>query len=308
MYSLSQLRRGVDAPALFGRELNRRYYRRRSGRPYNTAGVDIFAEDWDVLVLLDACRYDMFAGQNTLPGELTARQSRGSSTREFLRGNVDGKRLHETVYVTASPMLYRNRDSLDGEFHAEVDVWRTGGWDDDSGTVLPETTTAHAVDAAADYPNKRLLVHYLQPHYPFVGSDTDPFTAEQAFDRPDEPDCWDQVLRGELRVDPADVWRAYRATLDRALDSVADLFAAVDGKIVVSADHGNMVGERARPVPVREWGHPHGLYTTELVRVPWLEHTAGVRPRIVAEPPAQDTPAVDEETVTARLRDLGYAE
>lgn len=307
MYSLSQLRRGLASPALLGRELNRLYYRRLNTRTYNTAGVDIFAEDWDVLVLLDACRYDMFADQHTLPGALTVRESRGSSTREFLRGNVDGRRLHDTVYVTASPMRHRNRETIDAQFHAEVDVWRDG-WEESLGTVLPETTTEYATEAAGDYPQKRLLIHYLQPHYPFVGSDVDPFTAEQAFDRPDEPDCWDQVLRGELRVDPDDVWLAYRATLDRVLHSVADLFAAVDGKIVVTADHGNMVGERARPVPVREWGHPHGLYTPELVRVPWLEHTTGPRPRIVAEPPEQGAQSIDSETVAARLRDLGYAE
>ena len=140
MYSLSQLRRGLASPALLGRELNRLFYRRLNTRAYNTAGVDVFAEDWDVLVLLDACRYDMFADQNTLPGDLTPCESRGSSTREFLRGNVDGRQLYDTVYVTASPMRYRNREAIDAQFHAEVDVWREG-WDDSLGTVSPETTT-----------------------------------------------------------------------------------------------------------------------------------------------------------------------
>jgi len=32
-----------------------------------------------------------------------------------------------------------------------------------------------------------------------------------------------------------------------------------------------MFGERASPIPIQEWGHPEGIWTDKLVKVPWLE-------------------------------------
>lgn len=69
-----------------------------------------------------------------------------------------------------------------------------------------------------------------------------------------------------------------------------------------------MLGERAWPVPIREWGHPRGIYTEELVKVPWLVIGSDSRPAIVAEEQTRDREAVDQDVVAERLRDLGYAE
>jgi len=215
----------------------------------------------------------MFETNHALPGTLESRLSRGSSTVEFLRGNFHSRDLLDTVYVTANPKLHEHRDDIDTRLHAVRDVWRDG-WDETHNTVLPEQTTAAAVDAAAAFPTKRSVVHYIQPHYPFLAGGN-PFDSEQAFLRPDEPGSWHQVMTGELSVSRERVWDAYVATLDRALTAVEDLLSEIKGKTVVTADHGNMVGERARPVPVREWGHPTGVYTSELVRVPWHVYESG---------------------------------
>lgn len=307
MYSLSQLRRGISTPALFGRELNRLYHRRLYTREYNTDGIDIVAADWDNMLLLDACRYDLFEASSSVEGNLSPRVSRGSNTREFLIGNFHSRELHDMVYVTASPMLYRNRDSVDVEFHAEVDIWQGDGWNETHQTVLPEETADHALEAAETYPNKRLLIHFIQPHYPFIASADQPFEDERAFDA-SKTNCWEQVLRGELQVSTGAIWRAYEANLERALESVERLLESLGGKSVVTSDHGNMIGERATPVPVREWGHPYGIYTPELVQVPWLEVPADNRRDIVAEEPRRTGESVDEDTVVSRLQELGYAE
>ncbi|WP_436911251.1 hypothetical protein [Halosimplex marinum] len=308
MYSLSQLKRGLSTPALFLREANRLYHRRLNQRDYNTDGVDIFAEDWDNLLILDACRYDMFAEQADLGGRLERRVSRGSSTREFLKGNFQGRELHDTVYVTANPQLYRHQDWLDTSFHAVDHVWMKEGWDDEHMTVLPETTTTAALRAAEEYPDKRLLVHYIQPHYPFIvdSDEPQPFDPDQAFLKPDEPGSWNQLLTGDLQTPDESVWRAYRNNLDRALPHVADLLTGLDGRSVVSSDHGNMVGERARPFPIREWGHPRGIYTDQLVTVPWLI-VEGERRNIVAETPTGEREETADDVVADRLEQLGYA-
>lgn len=303
--SLSRLRRGLESPNLFLREANRLYHTRGYTRRFNTDGVDIFAEDWDHLVILDACRYDMFAKQAELPGMLESRISRGSNTVEFLTANFADRDLRDTVYVTANPQLYRHRETIDPTLHATIEVWQEDGWDEEKKTVLPETMADRTIAAAERFSDKRIVSHFIQPHYPFL-IDEAVFDDSQAFLKQDEAGSWQQVMTGELSVSAESVWRAYRATLDRALPSVERLLEELDGRVVVTADHGNMVGERARPVPVVEWGHPQQLYTDELVRVPWHVHEGAERRRVKSEPVPDLSGDAESDTVEKRLADLGY--
>ena len=50
-------------------------------------GVYVVDEEWDYLIILDACRYDTFKEINNLVGKLEYRYSRGSSTSECLQEN-----------------------------------------------------------------------------------------------------------------------------------------------------------------------------------------------------------------------------
>lgn len=306
MNTRTRLRRALNNPVLFLRQINRLYHRRFDRRDYNTDGIDIFAEDWDTLCILDACRYDMFARSSELPGQLERRQSRGSATTEFLTANFDGRDLRDTVYVTANPQLYRNRESIAVDFHDVIHVWREEGWDEEYGTVLPETVTEYALRAAEEYPDKRLVVHYMQPHYPFIGSETNFDKGHLTGAR--QENVWNQLLLGTLDAEREDVWRIYEANLKRALPHVERLLETLGGKTVVTADHGNMVGERAFPLPIREWGHPRGIYTPELVSVPWLVHESGPRREIRADDAESQSEQVTDEVVADRLRQLGYAE
>ena len=82
--------RGVCKSAT--RHINRLYYDVRTCNSYNSDGINIFHEDWDNLIILDACRYDYFKQLNDMDGELEYRISRGSQSREFMRGNFQGQR------------------------------------------------------------------------------------------------------------------------------------------------------------------------------------------------------------------------
>jgi hypothetical protein len=313
MYDLRQLRRALDHPKLLVRELNRLYHTRLNRRPYNPDGIDIVAADWDNLFILDACRYDAFATQSDLPGQLERRRSRGSMTAEFLKANFDGREMHDTVYVTATPMFYwnRNRGDVEATFHHDINVWRDEGWNDEFNTVLPETMVEYTKRAAEEYPNKRLLVHFVQPHFPAIGP--------TGRERPElnSLQVWDEIDTGDLDLPDSVLRQAFRENLDAVLPHVADLMETLSGKTVVTADHGQMLGERSFPLPFREYGHPPGIYTDELLTVPWLAHTNGPRREIVAEAPDSEPergdetgPAdmndVDEDVVTDRLEDLGY--
>jgi hypothetical protein len=307
MYSLDQVKRGLGSPNLVLREINRLYHSRLDTRPFDRRGIDLFERDWDNCYLLDACRYDMFDERADLPGELERVTSRASNTLGFLRANVAGRQLHDTVYVTANPRFYRYRDELDASFHDVVNVWLDDGWDDTFNTVLPGTTAEYARRAVEEYPDKRLLVHFMQPHYPFLSTETEFDKHHLHNEGEDTDDFWHEIMVGKLTIDPRLVWRQYRRTLDETLPHLRELLEAVPGRSVVTSDHGNMVGERARPLPIREWGHPKGIYTEELVAVPWHVHEDGRRSTTATEPVGAED-HVDDDVVADRLRSLGYTE
>lgn len=309
MYSLSQLRTGLDAPRAAIRELNSLYWDRGGRRRYNPGGVDVFAEDWDNLLILDGCRYDALEaaiGDYEVPGTLESRTSRGSATAEWLRGNFDGKLLDDVVYVTASTMLYQEsvfRDSVDVDLHAVVDVWADEieyGDDGVSPTAVAERTRA----AAERYPNKRLLVHFVQPHAPYIGE-----LGREVF--PDyRPNPLSERFRGEIDT-PADTLRKlYRENLHVVLDEVESLIADLEGKTVISADHGMLLGERERPIPIRSYGHPPRCYVEEMVEVPWFVHEGESRKRIVAGDARSQYDAKRDDELDEQAREhlsqLGY--
>lgn len=278
-------------------------------------GCDVMAEDWDTLIVLDACRYDTFERYNPIPGALSSRRSRGSATVEFLEANFSGGTFHDTVYVNAHPNVTRH---LDESFHDRLDVWRDE-WDDDLNTVPPGPVTAAVERAHERYPRKRLIVHYLQPHCPFIGPWARANLAPQAGiahtraqvlgEEPDSDDgqyAWNQLRAGLVSAER--LRRAYEENLQLVLPHVAHLVATLDGKTVVTSDHGNLFGERVFPSPVRLYEHPPGLHADSLVTVPWLTVDASSRRTITAEPPVRDDPATANDSALAdHLHHLGYA-
>jgi hypothetical protein len=305
MYSIEGIKKGLSQPQYILRELDRLYYTKLRRWSYNKNGIDIFQQDWDNLLILDACRFDLFEEVADLPGQTGAVQSRGSATKEFLRGNFDGQVASDTVYVTASPMLYRQRDSIDVEFHDVVNVWKEQGWNEQYRTVMPETMGQATLEAAERFPDKRLLVHFIQPHYPFIGP-----TGEKHFNNARLNFQWGDVASGELELSEDVLRRAYRENLEAVLPTVEHLCKTLSGRTVVTADHGQMFGKRIFPIPVRTYGHPSGLYSEELVKVPWHVFEGEHRREITAEDQSEQTESrhEDEELARERLRDLGYVQ
>lgn len=211
------------------------------------------------------------------------------------------------MYVTANP--YTSQVAGDS-FHDIVDVW-ADEFDEATRTVRPEAVVSAARDAADRYPDKRLIVHFMQPHYPFLNHPNLRFESwdpEQMRgnkrDSGDGPHNVWQALELGL-VDRDEVWAAYADNLRHVLDPALDLAVDLGNRSVLTSDHGNMLGERAWPIPVRLWGHPMGIRTPELVKVPWAI-LSGDR-REVTDDGVYDYGIEKEEDIQERLRDLGYA-
>jgi hypothetical protein len=153
----------------------------------------------------------------------------------------------------------------------------------------------------------------MQPHYPFVPADT---TADKKHlkqidedgDGPSEENVWNQMFHDDLDLSREELWSIYVENLDYVLEHVAELLEGLSGKTVITADHGNYVGERVSPIPIREYGHPRGMYDEPVIRVPWLEINTGDRRQVTSGLTDNSRQEIQNDVVTERLQDLGYRE
>jgi hypothetical protein len=130
------------------------------------------AEDWDVLIILDACRYDYFARtyRDFLSGKLEKRRSLGSSTPEW-RVETFKKSYEDIVYISGNPYI-NSRSKVKGfagsdHFFRVIDVWESH-WDAMAGTVHPKDMNEVSKKLFGKFEGKKFIIHYLQPHAPYL--------------------------------------------------------------------------------------------------------------------------------------------
>ena len=273
-------------------------------------GIRVADREWDNLLILDACRYDLFEAHHRFPGRLRKVRSLGSQSREFLERNFTRGTHHDTVYISANPFISAIDD---GVFHAVIDLFDEH-WDDEALTVRPESVVEATLDTHCRYPNKRLISHFMQPHHPFLGERGQQFDAGAVTGRAagaekgtdPTPSIWSRLNGGDTTTDLRTIWDAYVENFEIVESHAMELLEKLDGKSVVTSDHGNLFGERMWPIPIRGFGHPPGLRTPALVDVPWHEVPFETRRETIAESP-QHREAVAADVIQRRLEDLGYA-
>lgn len=310
-FTLENFQRAFRNPRLIRRELLR-----LASLPFNhgysyyvdrtlSESVDVMAEDWDNLLILDACRCDHFERQHQFDSPAQRVVSPGKMSWEFMQETFLGRQFHDTIYITSNPFATRLPEDTFFKTRYLIEEW-----DDDVGTIHPEDVVAAAKEARANHPNKRLILHFMQPHRPYLGP-----TADELRERVDligyrnEGDglqIWGAVKEGKVTVE--EVRRAYAETLDIVLDVVEDYLKDATGKSVITADHGEMLGERVFPFTSRVWGHSEGFSTPTLRQVPWLEIDGETRRDIEESSPVEADAELDESEVESRLQALGYTE
>jgi len=292
---------GFDGVVSSGRELWIGALRRVASLSYDPDYV--LEKEWDLLVVLDACRLDLFeqvAPQYEFVDTIGSSVSAASSTTGWLRANFAEKFAEECsniAYVTGNP----NSVIVDSQFGLLDEVWRYA-WDNEVGAIRPRPVTDRAVAAARDGDHDRMIVHYLQPHHPFLTMpELDRGTYIPRGDGPREKrtrTVWEQLSTGD--IDESTVREGYRENLELVLDEVGVLLSNVDAdRVVITSDHGNAIGEYGL------YGHPTNVPIDVLCRVPWAATTARDHGTFSSSlQPGRG--ATDDEAVNDRLRDLGY--
>ncbi|MFW6434839.1 MAG: hypothetical protein ACOCY1_00515 [Halovenus sp.] len=273
--------------------------------------------EWDYCLVLDACRYDVFAEvyDEYLDGTLEKRESIGSSTPEWAYRTFTDD--HDIAYFSGNPFInslgiplheLKWGASCDYEWTATehisdvVDVWKEG-WDDDLGTVPPESL-AESLENHSDIDDRteRTVLHYMQPHAPYLSrgkgrklkqiqkgirnqEDAEAVANDGTLGslsdklRPKVEEKLDGSELAQkaglwLELDPTDVLKngtrgaalaLYEENLRIALEEVAEVVDELDGDVVVTADHGEAFGEEG------VWEHHIETYIPPLMEVPWLE-------------------------------------
>ncbi len=221
-------------------------------------GVRVMDEEWDYLIILDACRYDYFKEYNTiLEGRLEKKLSSGSCTYEWLEKNFAGEHYSDTVYITANPRIHTGwfkkwiLKNCNPFYHIE-NVWKYA-WNEKSETVTPREMTKATIKTINKYPSKRIIIHYLQPHPPYIDEYGEKIIKSKLLN---------PLRRGEVSRETAK--KAYIRNLTLALKEIKKLIYHLKGKIIITADHGECFGEWLL------FSHPGKTYVKELVEIPWL--------------------------------------
>ena len=254
----------------------------------------ISEEEWDILIILDACRLDICRDVASWPvGRVT---TPASCTPEWLEEIAAAGLFAETTVLTANPQY----EKFDIKTTATENFWDTH-WDSQLETVLPEPILERVGDLLDGEAND-VVAHLQQPHWPYVAKidenwhlaydDMGPWE----FDSGSTTEMQVAMARGEIDVDKAR--RAYRASVRsiwRTLLPFVERWVTDGNRVVVTADHGEVFGKLKEGIM---YEHPCGCHLRDLTAVPWVEF-----------PPVEmDGPEPATGTVTDRLEALGYAE
>lgn len=271
---------------------------RRWGPDY---GISPFDLEWDLYVILDACRPDLMgevADEYDFIGEVQSVYSNSSTSKVWMERNLrDTPATDDLAYVSGNP--FTGKIPLrEREFCVLDEVWRYA-WDEDIGTIHPRPLTERVVTHAREGMCDRLMVHYMQPHFPFIPHPdiAGRIVPEDMTNQRTETKLWQLMEKDDIDHSREKVWEAYRDNLRVVLDEVGVLLDNVDAeRVVISADHGNAFGEWTK--------YGHGDMPLPCVkRVPLVETTAEDDGTL--EPSLEPSEAGDS-TVDERLDNLGY--
>jgi hypothetical protein len=280
-------------------------------------GTNVFESDWDLLIVLDACRVDTLreVGEEYEFIEFVGeRWSVGSQSMEWLASTftpAHKEKIQETHYLSSNgysevvlnkgsyppanntiPIDLSSWDVVNDDILAAHEtVWKDHH-DDTYGVVLPEVMTDHAISTCRKENPDRMIVHYTQPHLPYAGQ------AYQEGCPPTELEERGYELLEEGNASKEEVYIAYKETLRWVLDDVEELLQNVNaGKAVITSDHGEAFGEW------KAYGHPEGFPHPAVKKVPWVETTATDQR---TREPQFDTERSVETDIEQHLEDLGY--
>jgi len=277
-------------------------------------GSFILAEDWDHLLILDNCRHDLFSKvfkkyfkqkMRNAKINFECRISRGASTFEFIYENFvndyfTSEHYKDVIYISANPVVDYALGAYRNKFFKYVAVWQYF-WNKRLGTVHPSDVYIVSLKYFIKYPKKRLIIHFLQPHPPFIDKRFSHLNKYVKFDYFCSKETFraNKCLKHEalrllniitmniktvlsraaisslpglyFNASLIEITKAFYSNLRYVLPYVLRLVNILPGINVITTDHGEAFGEYIHPLlPIRVYAHPSYIHIESLVKVPWI--------------------------------------
>lgn len=214
--------------------------------------------EWDNLIILDACRYDIY--KEVTGRDAEKRISLGSTSSEFFARTFDQGDFSDTVYVSANGFAadsqLKEHAGRKNIFHEKFMTISTD-WNEKVSVPLPESVARDARTAEKLFKDKKKIIHFLQPHDPFIeyGLNKEVEKHEQAGN--------EHELAKRNEITDEQLVEGYKNNLVLVLEVVEELIKDLDGKTIVTADHGELLGEGGA------YRHPGKNKARKLREVPW---------------------------------------
>lgn len=310
------------------RKLNFKIYSKLS-----PATVGVMSEDWDNLIILDSLRMDYFEKLCEFDGDMDSIYSRGSNSREFVMNNFQNNKHHDTVVVTSNSHYHKDLDKTDDTFHYIESYYSMKDSKDipedsvKSRDIRTEEQVDLTIELSNRFPNKRLITHIMPPHVPYF-CDEAVALRKQIYEKDDiafyfehreeyekrknsdEYEWWSYAvdLHHACRlglIDGDDMPQYYKKDLKQTLKRIKPLIDELDGKTVITGDHGEFLGERLPPFLLKEWTHPESVYSNVVREVPWFVLPYENRRKITTGSSVEGR-EVDQAEIEENLESLGY--
>ena len=274
---------------------SKRKIRKINGYIVDGKEISLVEEDWNFLAILDACRYDLFKkvyNEFFNTGTLKKAISPSTGTPEYLVKNYT-EDYDDIIYISSVPFCnskqeirFRADDGTLWYFDARkhffkiIDAWDIG-WSEKLGTVHPKMINRLFVKEYLNHPDKRFILHYLQPHNPYItmgGKSAYGVSMEKTKAAKTHLSLIDNrqlsILKWYLRKrifgdeivwkirkmlgKPPDscetvafyeggrnaIKKVYMNEIKLVLEHVKMLIDSINGKWLITADHGERLGER----------------------------------------------------------------
>lgn len=235
-------------------------YNRFTKNDFFHKGENIFDKDWDNLIILDSFRYDYFNQLCDLEGKIEKKYSLGSSTPQFGHHNLKNIDMKDTVYISGNGTIYNLKDEIDFNFFKFIYI--NGGNSFGDKFLDAKIVSKYAREYSERYKNKRMVLHYVQPHSPY-------FT-ESGEELMEDVGLW-RFPNRMLGHSHQDIIYAYEQNCKYILNEIKKIVKYLSGKTVITSDHGHLLGEKLSPIPIRAYSHHVDLFEDELLEIPWFE-------------------------------------
>jgi len=238
---------------------------------------------WKYLIVLDACRYDVFETVvgRFFTGRLEAVDSESHCTVQWYLNWCSGIGRELGVYlVSSSPVPFAYNEAY------RYFTQSKRAWTHVCPVEPPRTTLDFFRDARMQEPKLRYLIHIIPPHFPFLGEKgqalqekigilnlTNGEMARTEIEKYGRAGHWHEIRE------------AYAENLKLALECVHDRWDLFeDGDAILTSDHGELLGEgdyygHRYPNEVREKEKVDHVLTT----VPWFT-VDGTIPKLLERP------------------------